>query len=276
MGSALARRLSKFNFEIYLWNRTKSKAELLAKEINAKMIVDVIEGIQKSDAVITFLADDNSLISFVSNIPRSDGLIFINSSTISPLTSEKVSRFLESRGACYVEAPVIGGPKALLEGKVISIVAGRDPCKGSAYMILNKISERIVDVGDDPRGAQALKLSFNSLLISSLELLSESIIISEAYGVSIDSFKEAFKGTVFEPFISKYIDRLLAEEREPSFRLRLAAKDLNDAVDAAKNRERSVPLISLAASMYTMAVSKNFGDMDYSRIFSFLKKKDAK
>lgn len=271
MGSALARRLSEAGFEIYLWNRTEEKARRLAKDIGGFHVKDLLEGIQRCEAAISFVSDDEALLDVVMKIPRADGLLFINSATISPLTSQKVSEYLESKGVCYVEAPVIGGPSAVEKGEVITLVSGRKVCRNASMSIIEKFSSEIIDLGDDPKRAQVLKLSFNSVLISTLEVLSEALLISEEYNIPLESIKKAFKNTVFEHIISKYADRLHRKDQKPSFRLSLAAKDLYDALEAARSRNLSVPLISTAHSIYELASRYGFKDEDYSRIYWFLR-----
>jgi len=275
MGSALAQRLSKAGFEIYLWNRTEERARKIAKDIGGIYIKDLLEGIQKCEAAISFVSDDKALLNVILRVPRADGLLFINSATISPLTSEKVSEYLENRGICYVEAPVIGGPSTIEKGEAITLVSGKNFCKSASMNIIEKFSSEIIDLGDDPKKAQVLKLSFNSVLIVTLEILSEALLISEEYDISLESIKKAFKNTVFEFIISKYIDRLHRKDQKPSFRLSLAAKDLYDALEAARSKNLSTPLISVAHSIYELASRYGFRDEDYSRIYWFLRERKS-
>lgn len=271
MGSAVSKRLKEAGFEVCLWNRTWNKAEKLAKEIGGISIKDFIEGIQRCEAVISFVSDDQALMEIVARVPRADGLLFINSSTVSPLTSQKISKYLENKGVCYVEAPVLGGPSAIKRGEVITIISGRNICKNASKVIIEKFSSKIIDLDEEPEKAQVLKLTFNSLLITTLEALSEAILISESYDIPFEMIKEIFKDTVFEQIASKYLDRFLRKEQKPSFRLTLASKDLYDAIVAANSKGSPVPTISAAYNTYTMAAKYGFENDDYSKIYWFLK-----
>jgi 3-hydroxyisobutyrate dehydrogenase len=276
MGSALARRLSRENdIEVFLWNRTPSKAVALAKEINARVVKTIIEGIQQVDVAISLVSDDEALLGVVSQIPRADGLLFINSSTINPVTSKTVSGYLESRGVCYVEAPIIGGPSTLLNSTAIIILSGKSHCKMASKNLLGRVANKIIDLGEEPEKAQALKLTYNSLLITSIEALAEAILIAEAYGISYKDIEEVFKGTVFEQFTNKYLSRFREERRRASFRLQLAAKDLYDALIAGKNKGLGTPLIATSLSIYTLASSYGFENEDYTKIYAFLKSKNV-
>lgn len=271
MGSAAAERLASKGFEVILWNRTRSKAEGLAGRIGARVAGSVEEALDRAEYSIAFLADDDALMGVAARVGRVDGLVFVNSSTVTPQASSRVSEYLEGRGACYVEAPVLGGPKAVREGRLIVIEAGRDHCKRLAHPVVSALAERVVDAGEDPARAQALKLAFNQLLIGSLAILSEALAMVESYGLGVDKLREVYEGTVFEALASKYLERLASEEWPTSFRLALASKDLDYARRAAWAAGLPAPVTSAAAELFKLAAHSGLADSDYSRIFQFLR-----
>jgi len=270
MGSAAAERLSNAGFEVLVWNRTRSKAEELASRIKCRVAGSVEEAVSSAETAIAFLADDEALMSVAARIGRADGLVFINSSTITPQTASNVMEYLEGRGACYVEAPVLGGPGTVREGRLIVIEAGKTHCKRLARPYIEALAERVIDVGEDPAIAQALKLAFNQLLIGSLAILSEALATVRAYGASVEQLKEVYKETVFEALASKYLDRLASPEWPTSFRIELAAKDLDYARRAAWAKGLSAPVTSAAAEAYRLAAHSGLAGSDYSRIYKFI------
>jgi 3-hydroxyisobutyrate dehydrogenase len=270
MGSAAAERLSKTGFDVVVWNRTRSRAEELASRIGCSVAGSVEEALSDSEAAIAFLADDEALMSVAARIGRADGLVFINSSTITPQTAFNVMNYLEGRGACYVEAPVLGGPGIVREGRLVVIEAGKMPCKRLARPYVEALASRIIDVGEDPAIAQALKLAFNQLLIGSLAILSEAMAMARSYGASVEQLKEVYKGTVFEALASKYLERLASPEWPTSFRIELAAKDLDYARRAAWAKGLSAPVTSAAAEAYKLAAHSGLAGSDYSRIYKFI------
>lgn len=273
MGSAAAKRLHSEGFDLVLWNRTSEKAVSLAKELGVRAARDLVEALGDADAAVAFLADDDALISVASQVPRVDGLVFINSSTIAPRTASMVSAYLEGRGACYVEAPVIGGPGAVSGGSLIILASGKRACIRMARPVLSALGQEIIELGEDPEKAQALKLSYNLLLITSLAGLAEAIALADVYGIKLDVLKDILSKTVFSEFSEKYFDRLLAEEWPPKFRMKLAAKDLDDARRAAWARGLAAPVSGTIAELYKQASLYGYADEDYSRIYKFIRGK---
>ncbi|MEB2836987.1 MAG: NAD(P)-dependent oxidoreductase [Desulfurococcales archaeon] len=270
MGSAAVERLASQGFEVVVWNRTRSKAEEAAGRAGARVAGSVEEAVSNAEAAIAFLADDEALMSVAARIGRADGLVFIDSSTVTPEAASRVAEYLEGRGACYVEAPVLGGPNAVREGRLVVIEAGRGHCKRLARPYIEALAERVVDAGEDPRVAQALKLAFNQLLISSLAVLSEAMAMAQAHGAPLEALEEVYRGTVFEALASKYLKRLASPEWPTSFRIELAAKDLDYARRAAWSRGLAAPVTSAAAEAFKLAAHSGLAGRDYSRIYWFI------
>jgi 3-hydroxyisobutyrate dehydrogenase len=271
MGSAAAERLAGQGFQVILWNRTPEKARGLAARLGAEVAGSVEEAVEGAEAALAFLADDEALMSVASRVPRSDGLVFVDSSTVTPETAARVAEYLGGRGACYVEAPVLGGPRVVRAGRLIVIEAGRPVCKRLAAPLIGALAERVIDVGDDPRLAQALKLAYNEVLIASLAALAEALNTAEAYGASVEQLLEVFRGTALEGLAAKYLERLAAPEWPTSFRIELAAKDLDYARRAAWARSLAAPIAAAAAEAFKLAASSGLAGSDYSRIRLFLR-----
>ena len=271
MGSGVAKRLSSQGFDLTLWNRTREKAEHLASAIGARIAGSPHEAVEGAEVAIAFLADDEALIQVASSLKRADGLVFINASTTTPRANAYTSSYMEGLGACFLEGPVVGGPEAASRGDLISIVAGRDSCFKRAIHVINSYSKKVIYLGDEIGKASALKLAFNSVLITTQALLAEAMRLVDAYGVSHEDFKTLLGETVFREVSGKYYDRMLSDEWPVGFRLSMAAKDLEYARRAAFDAGFSPATISVAGSIYSLA-AQVMGQEDYSRIYQFLKR----
>ncbi|GAB6147659.1 NAD(P)-dependent oxidoreductase [Stetteria hydrogenophila] len=270
MGSAAAERLASLSFDVVVWNRTREKAEALARRIGARVAGSVEEAAGFAEYAISFLADDDAVMSVASRIPGGGGLVYIEMSTITPKTARAVGALLESRGACFLHAPVLGGPGKVRSGELIILAAGRRACLDRARPVLDALSTRIVPLGEDPAAAAAAKLAYNNLLISSIAAAAESLALLEAYGLEPGVFREVTSGTVFAGFTEKYLPRMLSEESKASFEARLAAKDAEYA--SRTLREAGIPaLVSTAAAQaYTLASALGYASHDYTSIAKML------
>ncbi|AFZ70494.1 beta-hydroxyacid dehydrogenase, 3-hydroxyisobutyrate dehydrogenase [Caldisphaera lagunensis DSM 15908] len=275
MGSAIAERLANTGFTIFLWNRTIDKAKSLASKINATVYETPWRAIENADVAITLVSDDNALYDIISQMRRSDGLLFINSSTITPKASMVASKQLKELGACYVEAPIIGNPHDLIQGNVIFLVAGERNCVRYSMGILMSAG-KIIEIEGESYKASIAKLIYNSMLISSIQLLSESLTLADAYGISQEKVKEIMENTIFKQFVGKYLDRIINENHPTSFKISLAAKDLEYANSAAFDANLVLPLIRTSAQTFKQADIFGLNESDYTKIFNFINPKKFK
>ncbi|MGC9209993.1 MAG: NAD(P)-dependent oxidoreductase [Acidilobus sp.] len=274
MGSAMASRLADQGFEVFLWNRTAQKAESLAKIIGAKVFSSPWQAAERADAAIAFLADDDALLGTVADFRRADGLVFVNSSTVTPRASVATSTHLGNLGICYVEAPVIGGANDIRQGKALFLVAGERSCVKASSRLLSAAGE-MLEVGENVGAAMALKLAYNAVLISTIGVLSEAIALTEAYGVNPSTLVDVMKRTAFAEVANKYVPRIMDPGSPVHFRLALAAKDLEYAGRAAFDAGVSLSIVSAASRLFKHAEAQGLGSKDYTRVLDFVRPRRA-
>jgi 3-hydroxyisobutyrate dehydrogenase-like beta-hydroxyacid dehydrogenase len=108
MGAPIARNLVKAGHRLTVYNRTRAKAELLAKE--GAELAESIAGACRGEAVITMLADDAA----VESVMLGEGgvlqslaakSVHISMSTISVALSKQLSKAHQEKAQKYVAAP---------------------------------------------------------------------------------------------------------------------------------------------------------------------------
>lgn len=276
MGSAIALRLAEKDFNVHVWNRTKRKAEQLVRSYRVRIEDTIKKLIENTDTAIVMISDDRAFREiFYAHEGILEGIrkdyVLINSSTTTPMLDIELGTELRKREAHLLEAPVLGGPSVARRGELIIIVSGPYEQFERVKEVLEALGEPI-HVSERIGDAMVLKLAFNALLISSLQLLSEILGMVEAWDIDTNKIKEILDKTIFKPIIDKYYTRLLAEEYPVSFKLTLATKDLEYARRTAEERYQPVPIISVAATTYRLASLYGYGGEDYSRISLFLRR----
>jgi len=275
MGKAAAQGFLKANYLVYGWNRTPSKVSSIKEVKPVSKLRDlpylckrIILFVSDDDASAYVLLSDEGL--FSSNVKD---LMIINSSTVSPIHSSIVSGEAKKRNIKYIHAPVMGGPKTLINRENLILVDGEKEIYKEAVDILNVISKNILYVGDPPK-ASVIKLILNSIAFVNTQVLSEALILSKAWDIDVDSLYEAASFTWLKPIFDKYKNRILDKEYPTSFSLKLAAKDLFYTYAAGYYKKKSLPIISTAVNSYLDAVDKGYGEKDYTRIYYYLLGKD--
>src|ERR1700687_2211126 len=129
MGAAMARNLLKAGHRVTVYNRTRGKAEALAREGAevAERVADACHG----DVLITMLSDDAAVEGVVfgeGGVLHTLGrdAIHISMSTISVALSERLAEAHGKAGQGYVAAPVFGRPEAAAAAKLFIIAGGAD------------------------------------------------------------------------------------------------------------------------------------------------------
>src|SRR6266487_5995017 len=128
MGYPMAERLLKAGYDVSIWNRTRSKAEPLAK-IGGK-VVDNLFDLKEVDVLFSIVSTGKDLdqIYFGKNSVTGHGgklpKIFVDCSTISVEESAVIRDRLEQLGSDYVAAPVSGNAKVIKAGRLSAVISG--------------------------------------------------------------------------------------------------------------------------------------------------------
>ncbi|MEN2999687.1 MAG: NAD(P)-dependent oxidoreductase [Acidilobaceae archaeon] len=270
MGSAAAFRLKATGFEVSLWNRSVERGEKVAKELGLSFAASLAEAVGRAEVALAFLADDDALLQVASALPRADGLVLANYSTVTPRSSAAAAKLLEGRGICYLETPVLGGPRVLREGKAITIVSGPMRCLRLARAPIDALSSDVIYVSEEVGKAAALKLAYNNLLISFVASLAESLALTDSYGADPKTFKELLLKTAFRELAERYYDRM-TEDVPTGFKLALAAKDMEYFCHASFEKGAATPIASSVAQLFSLASKAGLAEKDYTAVYKFFK-----
>src|ERR1044072_8340684 len=126
-GSPKAERLLKAGYDVSIWNRTKSKAEPLAK--SGGKIVDKLSELAGCDIVFSIVAEgkDVEQVYFGKDGVLSTNKtppVFVDCSTIAVEESVEIRKRLKERGADFLCSPVSGNAKVIKAGKLSSVCSG--------------------------------------------------------------------------------------------------------------------------------------------------------
>ncbi len=250
MGRAFARRAASQGFNVLWWNRTREKV----KDVPGTPISKLADA---KGLVAVFVADDKALFDV---LPEVGGDYVALSGTYSVDGVRRAVEMLAARGQKSFAMPVVGSPRNVEAGDAIYIVGAPDDVYTKLRPTLEKLGV-LFHVGDSVKAA-ALKLAYNSLLISTVAVLGESLSLASKYGVQPDVFRELLSHTVFKDFAARYIDRMLGGGT-PTFTIKNAAKDVRYASLAAGEAETGNVVISGVKALYELLTAMGYGDEDY-------------
>lgn len=135
----------------------------------AKVYSDTVKLASQSEFVVTMLPN-NDIVSDTYHKMVQDGVrkdtIFIDSSTIDPNVVKSVQKYIKSKGARFVDAPVSGGVPGAEAATLTFMVGGTTEEYNAVKGILECMGKRIVHCGDYGMGQAAKVWGFATFRLS--------------------------------------------------------------------------------------------------------------
>jgi len=272
MGLPMARHLLAARYDLTVWNRTRERSEVLARE-GVQVASTPADVARTSDVVMTMLFDDaahEDVLFGPRDLPVNGllgalrpGALHISLSTISVAFSERLTREHARRGQSFVAAPVFGRPNMAEQGKLWIVMAGTDEAVHEARPLLEPLSRGISVIGKEPRQAHALKLGGNFLINTMIHSLGEAFVFAASQGIEPEVFMDTVNNALFQsPFYAAYAKVMLDPPREAGATLDLVFKDLHLLLDAAGSSGVRLSLAEELANAFDQARMQGLGNED--------------
>ena len=270
MGSGMARNLLKAGFPLTVYNRTRSKAELLAKE-GAVIVSTPGEAATRADVVLAMLADDAASRAAWLNpdgalAAMQPGAVAIECSTLSPYWVSELDDAVRGRGLRMIEAPVTGSRAQAEAGQLNFLVGGDTQTLEKVTPVLRCIGKEILHLGAVGSGAQ-LKLINNYLCAAQVTSFAEALAWIERTSLNREAALEFLKkGAPASGILNAMADRMTKRKYEVNFLLRLMAKDVRYARAAAAQCGVELSMAEPAEAMFHKAQEQGYGEQDMSSV----------
>jgi 3-hydroxyisobutyrate dehydrogenase len=274
MGFELASRLLDAGVDLWVWNRTRSKAEPLAEK-GAK-VVDSPAELAGRDIVFTMVAGPQDVleVTFGDNgvlAGETRPGIIVDSTTIDPPTSQELTRRAAEVGTSVLAAPVSGNPKVVKSGKLTSVVSGPRDAWETARPYIELFGRRATYVGEGD-AARLVKICHNLMLGVVAQMMAEVTLLAEAYGVSRYDFLEFLNDSVMGSTFTRYKTPAFVnlEYEPPTFTWHLLRKDLELGLAAGRDLDVPLPTTALVHQILVDGIGQGYGDLDFAALLSRL------
>jgi len=250
MGFPMAERLLKAGYDVSIFNRTRAKAEPLAK--CGGRIVDRPSDLAGVDVLFSIVSTGKDLeqVYFGPNgactanqIPP----IFIDCSTIAVAESAAIRAELDKRGAQYLCCPVSGNAKVINAGKLSAVASGPHAAFGVVEPMVKVFAPRGVSYVGEGELARICKIAHNVMLGVVIENLIEITLLTNKMGVPRHAFLAFLNNSVMGSMFTAYKSPALVNlDWTTTFTPELLRKDLDLGLELG--REMDVPLPVTAAT----------------------------
>jgi 3-hydroxyisobutyrate dehydrogenase len=251
MGLPMAERLLKAGYDLSIWNRTRAKAEPLAK-LGGKVVDNLLE-LKIVDVLFSIVSTGKDLdqVYFGKNSVTGHGgklpKIFVDCSTISVEESAAIRDRLKQLGSEYVAAPVSGNAKVIKAGKLSAVISGNEAACKTVIPILEAIAPRGVSYVGEGELARVCKIAHNVMLGVVIENLIEITLLANKMGVPRHAFLAFMNNSVMGSTFTRYKSPALVNlDWTTTFTPELLRKDLD--LGLALGREWDVPMPVTAAT----------------------------
>ena len=266
MGYEMAARLAKGGCDIAVWNRTRAKAEPLAK-YGAK-VVDSLPELAARDIVFCMVSTWDDVKSVMQQLLAGNQKpkMVVESSSISLEGSAELRKMLRAKGIEYLAAPVSGNAKVIKAGRLTIVASGPKKAYDEARPFLDMLGTGSSYVGEGELSRIA-KICHNVMLGVVIQNLCEITILAQKAGMPRHAFLDFLNKSVMGSMFTRYKTPALVNlDFHVTFTPKLLRKDLDLGLDAGREFEVPMPLTSITRDLLQQMIGHGMTEEDFSTL----------
>ncbi len=276
MGKPMAGHLLTAGHEVHAYDLDSEPVQELASK-GAVACSSSKEAAEKSDVIIIMVPDtpDVEAVLFgkdgvVEGIRP--GSIVVDMSSISPIATKEFAKKLDALGVKMLDAPVSGGQVGA-ENATLSIMVGGEPEVFEQIKPYFEImGKNIVHIGGNGDG-QTCKVANQIVVALTIEAIGEALLFASKAGADPRKVREALLGGFAQSrILDLHGERMIGRNFAPGFRIRLHQKDLNLALQGARQLGLSLPNTATAQELFNAVAAQGDSDLDHSAMLLALEK----
>lgn len=274
MGRPIARNVLAAGFEVVVY-------DLIADAVNDLVAAGAVaanspaEVATASDVVLLCLPDSPDVEAAMTGrqgllAGARSGQIFVDMSTISPVTARTLAAKAAAQGVILLDAPVSGGQVGAANGTLSIMVGGDADALERVRPVLAAMGKTILHLGES--GAGQVAKACNQLVIAvTIEAVAEAMVLASKAGVDPAKVRAALLGGYANSRVLEgHGERFLERNFTAGFRTRLQYKDLNIALDAGRVYGAPMPATALVHQLYGAMMARGEGDLDHSALITLI------
>lgn len=269
MGAPMARYVHSKGLLTAVGNRTQSKADALAGELEVRAARSAAN-FADCDVVVLCVSLDADVLENVNALAEvlKPGAIVVDHSTVAVETARRSAATLAVHDIAFLDAPVSGGAEGARNGK-LSVMVGGDPhALARATPVIESYAARITHMGDTGAG-QATK-AVNQVLVAGInEAVCEGLALGEKLGLAPDKLLPTLMaGAANNWFLEKRGATMLRDEFTPGFKCAHMLKDLRIVQSIARDTGVRTSTIEQALMDYAELIERGMGEADTSALIA--------
>ncbi|KRB97682.1 2-hydroxy-3-oxopropionate reductase [Hydrogenophaga sp. Root209] len=198
------------------------------------------------------------------------GKVVVDMSSISPMATKTFAKKINELGADYIDAPVSGGEVGAKAGSLTIMCGGDEAVFERVRPLLELMGKNITLVGGNGDG-QTTKVANQIIVALNIAAVSEALVFASKAGADPAKVRQALMGGfAASRILEVHGERMIKRTFNPGFRIKLHQKDLNLALQGAKEIGVSLPQTANAAQLMQACAANGMGDLDHSALVKAL------
>jgi 2-hydroxy-3-oxopropionate reductase len=222
-----------------------------------------------SDVVITMVPDTPHVeAALFGNGGVAEGLtpgkIVVDMSSISPIATKDFARRITALGCEYLDAPVSGGDVGAKAASLTIMVGGPQAAFDKVKPLFELMGKNITLVGASGDG-QTTKVANQIIVALTIEAVGEALLFASKAGADPAKVRAALMGGFANSRILEvHGERMVKRNFDPGFRIELHQKDLNLALQGAKQLQISLPNTATCQELFNACAANGGAAWDHS------------
>jgi len=269
MGTPMALNLIKAGHPLWVCSRGQVPAVLTQQ--GATVCANATEVAQRANVIIVMVPDTPHVqdVLFGENgVAKglSAGKTVVDMSSISPMATKQFAQAINALGCDYLDAPVSGGEVGAKAASLTIMVGGPEAAFERVRPLFEAMGKNITLVGGNGDG-QTTKVANQIIVALNIEAVAEALLFASKAGADPAKVRQALMGGfAASRILEVHGERMVKRTFNPGFRIELHQKDLNLALQGAKELGLSLPHTASAAQLMQSCAAHGMGGLDHSAL----------
>lgn len=271
MGTGFVRRMMSVGHSVNVWNRTAARTATLKSE-GASAFVDAADAVRGVDRIHLSLSDDASVdavLEPLASLIAPSTWIIDHTTTATTPTAARAARWT-ARGRHFVHAPVFMAPVNCQDGTGLMLVSGDKTACAEIRPMLERMTGKVVWMGEAPERAASFKLFGNLALIGMSGVLGDVARLAHSVGIppaeAMQLFASFNPGAMLPARAARIVN---GDYSKPSFEVAMARKDAVLMVEEAKRHGVDLAVMPAVIALFDAAIARGEGALDASAAVRF-------
>lgn len=201
------------------------------------------------------------------------GSVVIACPTMAPKDARRISAAVTARGFPYLDAPISGGTKKALAGRLTIMASGTSEAFQLAEPMLGAIAEKVHKLGDEAGTGSSFKVINQLLAGVHIAAACEAITLAKCLGLDLDKVYEVITSSAGNSWMFQdRVPHILQGDYAPRSAVNIFTKDLGIIAEIGREAQFPMPIATTALQMFLMTTAAGMGCDDDASVARLIAK----